>query len=186
MPKFNSISISGYHMQEAGANVRPRAGVHHRGRPRVRARGAQSKGLDVDAFAGRLSFFFAIGMNFYMEVAKLRAARLLWATPHAEALRAEEPAARSMLRTHCQTSGCEPHRPGPLQQRGPHHGGGDGGRRSAARSRLHTNAIRRGAWRCPTDASGAHRAEHAAHPPGGDRDSAGRSTRGAAPTSWSR
>src|SRR5258708_37437715 len=78
MPKFNSISISGYHMQEAGATaVQELAFTLADGLDYVRA--AQAKGLDVDAFAPRLSFFFCIGMNFFMEVAKLRAARLLWA-----------------------------------------------------------------------------------------------------------
>ncbi len=77
MPKFNSISISGYHMQEAGATlVQELAFTLADGREYVRA--ALAKGLNVDEFAGRLSFFFAIGMNFFMEAAKLRAARLLW------------------------------------------------------------------------------------------------------------
>jgi methylmalonyl-CoA mutase len=103
MPKFNSISISGYHMQEAGATCDLElAFTIADGLEYVRA--ALSKGLDIDAFAGRLSFFFAIGMSFYMEVAKLRAARLLWATlvkKHFAPQRAES----LMLRTHCQTSG---------------------------------------------------------------------------------
>jgi methylmalonyl-CoA mutase len=102
MPKFNSISISGYHMQEAGANaVLELAFTIADGIEYVRA--ALSKGLPIDAFAPRLSFFFAIGMNFYMEVAKLRAARLLWS----EALAPFGPkkTESSMLRTHCQTSG---------------------------------------------------------------------------------
>jgi methylmalonyl-CoA mutase len=103
MPKFNSISISGYHMQEAGATCDLElAFTIADGLEYVRA--ALSKGLDVDAFAGRLSFFFAIGMSFYMEVAKLRAARLLWATlmrKHFDPKRAQS----MMLRTHCQTSG---------------------------------------------------------------------------------
>lgn len=102
MPKFNSISISGYHMQEAGANlVQELAYTLADGREYVRA--AIRAGMDVDAFAGRLSFFFAIGMNFFMEAAKLRAARLLWHRIMAEF----EPknVGSSMLRTHCQTSG---------------------------------------------------------------------------------
>ncbi|CAM5529352.1 methylmalonyl-CoA mutase [Aquamicrobium terrae] len=102
MPKFNSISISGYHMQEAGATlVQELAFTLADGREYVRA--ALKKGLDVDAFAGRLSFFFAIGMNFFMEAAKLRAARLLWSRIMEEF----EPkkASSLMLRTHCQTSG---------------------------------------------------------------------------------
>jgi methylmalonyl-CoA mutase len=102
MPKFNSISISGYHMQEAGANaVIELAFTIADGLEYVRA--ALSKGLEIDAFAPRLSFFFAIGMNFYMEVAKLRAARVLWS--EFTALFAPKKAESSMLRTHCQTSG---------------------------------------------------------------------------------
>ncbi|GIW43522.1 MAG: methylmalonyl-CoA mutase [Candidatus Binatia bacterium] len=103
MPKFNSISISGYHMQEAGATCDLElAFTLADGLEYVRA--ALSKGLDIDDFAGRLSFFFAIGMNFYMEIAKLRAARLLWATLMK---RHFNPKKRTslMLRTHCQTSG---------------------------------------------------------------------------------
>jgi methylmalonyl-CoA mutase len=102
MPKFNSISISGYHMQEAGANlVQELAFTLADGREYVRV--AIARGMDVDAFAGRLSFFFAIGMNFFMEVAKLRAARLLWSRIMAEF--APKDPKSSMLRTHCQTSG---------------------------------------------------------------------------------
>ncbi len=101
MPKFNSISISGYHMQEAGATlVQELAYTLADGREYVRA--AIAKGMDVDAFAGRLSFFFAIGMNFFMEAAKLRAARLLWAKIMQEFGASER---SQMLRTHCQTSG---------------------------------------------------------------------------------
>ena len=102
MPKFNSISISGYHMQEAGATlVQELAFTLADGREYVRA--ALAKGLNVDDFAGRLSFFFAIGMNFFMEAAKLRAARLLWT----RIMQEFEPkkASSLMLRTHCQTSG---------------------------------------------------------------------------------
>jgi methylmalonyl-CoA mutase len=102
MPKFNSISISGYHMHEAGATaVQELAYTIADGAEYVRA--AMSKGLPVDSFAPRLSFFFGIGMNFFMEVAKLRASRILWSrvmngfgAKNAESL---------MLRTHCQTSG---------------------------------------------------------------------------------
>ena len=102
MPKFNSISISGYHMQEAGANlVQELAYTLADGREYVRA--AIARGMDVDAFAGRLSFFFAIGMNFFMEAAKLRAARLLWHRIMT-GFGAKKPASL-MLRTHCQTSG---------------------------------------------------------------------------------
>ena len=102
MPKFNSISISGYHMQEAGANqALELAFTLADGREYVKA--ALAKGLDVDDFAGRLSFFWAIGMNFYLEVAKMRAARLLW-WKIMTAFDAKNPKSL-MLRTHCQTSG---------------------------------------------------------------------------------
>ncbi|MEM8629688.1 MAG: methylmalonyl-CoA mutase [Pseudomonadota bacterium] len=102
MPKFNSISISGYHMQEAGANlVQELAFTLADGREYVRA--AVGRGMDVDAFAGRLSFFFAIGMNFFMEAAKLRAARFLWHRIMSE-FKPKRPQSL-MLRTHCQTSG---------------------------------------------------------------------------------
>ncbi|MGR3248915.1 MAG: methylmalonyl-CoA mutase [Paracoccus sp. (in: a-proteobacteria)] len=102
MPRFNSISISGYHMQEAGANlVQELAFTLADGREYVRA--AIAAGMDVDAFAGRLSFFFAIGMNFFMEIAKLRAARLLWHRIMSE-FQPQKPGSL-MLRTHCQTSG---------------------------------------------------------------------------------
>jgi methylmalonyl-CoA mutase len=103
MPKFNSISISGYHMQEAGATADLELaytladGIEY-------ARAGVNAGLDVDAFAPRLSFFWAIGMNFFMEIAKMRAARLLWAKLMAEEFSPKDP--RSLaLRTHCQTSG---------------------------------------------------------------------------------
>ncbi len=102
MPKFNSISISGYHIQEAGANqVLELAFTLADGKEYVKT--ALAKGLDVDGFAGRLSFFFAIGMNFYLEVAKLRAARLLWW----RIMKSFDPKNPKslMLRTHCQTSG---------------------------------------------------------------------------------
>jgi len=102
MPRFNSISISGYHMQEAGATaVQELAFTLADGLEYVRA--ALGRGLKVDAFAPRLSFFFAIGMNFFMEIAKLRAARLLWAELMAS-FKPRDPRS-SMLRTHCQTSG---------------------------------------------------------------------------------
>ncbi len=111
MPRFNSISISGYHMQEAGANlVQELAFTLADGREYVKT--AIARGMDVDAFAGRLSFFFAIGMNFFMEAAKLRAARLLWSRIMAE-FSPKKPQS-SMLRTHCQTSGVS------LQEQDPH------------------------------------------------------------------
>ena len=102
MPKFNSISISGYHMHEAGANlVQELAFTLADGKEYVKA--ALSKGMDIDAFAGRLSFFFAIGMNFFMEVAKLRAARILW-SKIMKVFNPKKPSS-SLLRVHCQTSG---------------------------------------------------------------------------------
>jgi methylmalonyl-CoA mutase len=103
MPKFNPISISGYHMQEAGATCLQELaytvadGIEY-------ARAAQKSGLDIDAFAPRLSFFFAIGMNFFMEIAKLRAARVLWAEYIDKLFKPKNPQSL-MLRTHCQTSG---------------------------------------------------------------------------------
>lgn len=103
MPRYNSVSISGYHMQEAGANgVLELAFTIADGLEYVKA--AQSAGLDVDDFAPRLSFFFGIGMNFLMEVAKLRAARTLWAELMETRFKPKNPKSR-MLRTHCQTSG---------------------------------------------------------------------------------
>ncbi len=102
MPRYNSISISGYHMQEAGAGAVLELGftladgIEYAG-------AAIARGLDVDAFAGRLSFFFGIGMDFYVEIAKLRAARLLW-SEIMTGLGAKNPKSK-MLRTHCQTSG---------------------------------------------------------------------------------
>ena len=102
MPRFNSISISGYHIQEAGATLDLElAYTLADGLEYVRA--ALAKGLDVDAFAGRLSFFFNIGQDFFMEIAKLRAARMLWAELMSE-FEPKDPRS-SMLRTHCQTSG---------------------------------------------------------------------------------
>jgi methylmalonyl-CoA mutase len=102
MPKFNAISISGYHMQEAGANqALELAFTLADGKEYVKT--ALAKGLDVDEFAGRLSFFWAIGMNFYLEIAKMRAARLLWSRIM-QGFGAKNPKSL-MLRTHCQTSG---------------------------------------------------------------------------------
>ena len=103
LPKFNSVSISGYHMLEAGATcTQELAYTLADGVEYVRA--AIKKGLDVDSFAPRLSFFFGIGMNFFMEVAKLRAARLLWAELIEKEFAPSNPQSL-MLRTHCQTSG---------------------------------------------------------------------------------
>ena len=102
MPKFNSMSISGYHMQEAGANqALELAFTLADGKEYVKA--AIARGLDVDEFGGRLSFFWAIGMNFYLEIAKMRAARLLWYRIMKEFGAKKDKSL--MLRTHCQTSG---------------------------------------------------------------------------------
>jgi methylmalonyl-CoA mutase len=103
MPRFNPISISGYHMQEAGATcVQELAFTLADGLEYARA--AVARGLPIDAFAPRLSFFFCIGMNFFMEVAKLRAARFLWAKLMQRTFAPKDPRSL-MLRTHCQTSG---------------------------------------------------------------------------------
>jgi methylmalonyl-CoA mutase len=144
MPKFNSISISGYHMQEAGANLVQELGFTLAdGREYVRT--AIARGMDVDAFAGRLSFFFAIGMNVFMEAAKLRAARLLWHRIMTE-FGAKKPGSL-MLRTHCQTSGVS------LQEQDPYNNvvrtayealaAVLGGTQS-----LHTNCASTRRWRC--------------------------------------
>src|SRR5207237_4071195 len=111
MPKFNSISISGYHMEEAGAtSVQELAFTLADGVEYVRA--ALSRDLKIDEFAPRLSFFFGIGMNFFMEIAKLRAARVLWAQLM-QRFAPKHPASLA-LRTHCQTSG------GSLTDQDPH------------------------------------------------------------------
>ncbi len=130
MPKFNSISISGYHMHEAGASAELElAFTLADGLEYVRS--ALAKGLDVDAFAGRLSFFFGIGMDLFMEAAKLRAARLLWAELMAQ-FEPKNPRS-SMLRTHCQTSGVSLTEQDPVQQHRSHHDRGDSPPYSAAR-----------------------------------------------------
>src|SRR5487761_1338273 len=143
MPKFNSISISGYHMEEAGAtSVQELAFTLADGLEYARA--ALSKGLKIDDFAPRLSFFFCIGMNFFMEIAKLRAARLLWATLVEEKFKPENPASLA-LRTHCQTSGVS------LTEQDPH------------------NNIIRTTIEALAPVLGAHRPQHPADPRRGDR-----------------
>jgi len=149
--RFNSISISGYHMQEAGGDVRPSSSLPIAdGLEYVRA--ALSRGLDIDEFAGRLSVLFAIGMNFFMEVAKLRAARLLWATRVQKHFAPKQPTSL-MLRTHCQTSGAESH------QQDPHNNivrtTIEARRPSSAARRACTPTLRRGDRAPPTDASAA-------------------------------
>ncbi|VDQ15351.1 unnamed protein product [Trichobilharzia regenti] len=104
MPKFNSISISGYHIQEAGANaVLEMAYTIADGIDYCRL-GVNHAGLNIDAFAPRLSFFWGIGMNFYMEIAKMRAARRVWAKLIKEKFQPKSPKSL-LLRAHCQTSG---------------------------------------------------------------------------------
>ena len=164
MPRFNSISISGYHMQEAGATLVQELGFTLAdGLDYVRA--ALSRGLAIDDFAPRLSFFFCIGMNFFMEVAKLRAARLLWAR-YMQGFGAENPRSL-MLRTHCQTSGVS------LAEQDPYNNvvrtayealaAVLGGTQS-----LHTNALDE-AVALPTDFFGPDRAQHPAYPAARDR-----------------
>ena len=165
MPKFNSISISGYHMQEAGATAVQELGFTLADGLEYVARTRSRAGSTSTTFAGRLSFFFAIGMNFFMEVAKLRAARLLWARIMNE-LGAKKPGSL-MLRTHCQTSGVS------LTEQDPYNNvvrtayealaAVLGGTQS-----LHTNSLRRGD-RAADRVLGAHRAQHAADPRRGDR-----------------
>ena len=177
MPKFNSISISGYHMQEAGANqALELAFTLADGMEYVKT--ALAKGLDVDDFAGRLSFFWAIGMNFYLEIAKMRAARLLWCRIM-KGFGAKNPKSL-MLRTHCQTSGWS------LTEQDPYNNvvrttveamaAVFGGTQS-----LHTNSFDE-AIALPTEFSVAHRAQHAADPAGRDAHHATWSTRGPAAT----
>ena len=162
MPKFNSISISGYHMQEAGATqALELAFTLADGKEYVKT--ALAKGLDVDEFAGRLSFFFGIGMNFYLEVAKLRAARLLW-WKIVKGFAPKKPKSM-MLRTHCQTSGWS------LTEQDPHNNvvrtaieamaAVFGGTQS-----LHTNSFDE-AIALPTDFS-SRIAQHPDHHPGRD------------------
>ena len=169
MPKFNSISISGYHMQEAGATQDLELaytladGVEY-------VRAGQKAGLDVDRFAPRLSFFWAIGMNFFMEVAKLRAARLIWA----QADEAVRPEGRALaLAAHAFADlGLVADRAGRLQQRRAHRDRGDGGDAGAHPVAAHQCA-RRGAG-AAVGFLRAHRAQHAAVPAAGKRHHAHR------------
>ena len=173
MPKFNSISISGYHMQEAGATlVQELAFTLADGLEYVRA--AKAKGLDIDAFAPRLSFFFCIGMNFFMEVAKLRAARFLWA----ELIKPFEPkkADSLSLRTHCQTSGVSLTEQDPYNNVDPHRLRGDGG--GAGRHAVAAHQLLRRGDRAADAGLLAHRAQHAAHPAARDRRHQGRRSAG--------
>jgi methylmalonyl-CoA mutase len=164
MPKFNSISISGYHMQEAGANlVQELAFTLADGREYVRA--ALAAAWTSTISPAPVSFFFAIGMNFFMEIAKLRAARLLWAD-HA-GVQAEEPEVSLMLRTHCQTSGVSLQEQDPYNNvvRTAYRGDGGGLRRHAVAAHQRARRSHRAADRI----LGPHRAQHPADPAGRDR-----------------
>ena len=165
MPRFNSISISGYHMQEAGRDAGAGAGLHPGGRARIRARRDWRGGMDVDAFAPRLSFFFAIGMNVFMEAAKLRAARLLWARIMDEfdaEGRAVQDAAHPLPDLGRQPAGA-----GPLQQRGADGLRGDGG--GAGRHAVAAHQCAGRGDRAADRLLGPHRAQHPADPAARDR-----------------
>ena len=176
MPKFNSISISGYHMQEAGATqVQELAFTIADGMEYVKY--GVASGLDIDKFAGRLSFFFAIGMNFFMEVAKLRAARVLWhrvMTQLGAQGRALEDAAHALPDV-----GRVADRAGPVQQRHPHDDRGDGGDARRHAEPPHQRA-RRGD-RAADRFLRPHRPQHAAGDPGRDGDDQGRRSARAVP-----
>ena len=163
MPKFNSISISGYHIQEAGANqALELAFTLADGREYVRL--ALARGMDVDAFAGRLSFFFGIGMNFYLEIAKLRAARLLWHRIM-QAFAPKNP--KSSDAAHALPDlGLVADRAGSVQQHRAHHDRGDGRglRRHAVAAH---QQLRRGGGAAHR-LLGAHRAQHAGAAAGGN------------------
>ena len=163
MPKFNSISISGYHIQEAGATqALELAFTLADGREYVRA--ALARGLDVDDFAGRLSFFFCLGMNFYLEIAKLRAARLLW-WQIMKTFQPEEPAVDDAAHARADL-GLVAHRAGPVQQHRAHDGRGDG--RGVRRHAVAAHEFVRRGERAADRLLRADRAQHAAHHPGGN------------------
>ena len=165
MPKFNSISISGYHMQEAGATADLELaytiadGIEY-------ARAGVAAGLDIDHFAPRLSFFWAIGMNFFMEVAKLRAARLLWAALMQKNF-APKDAALAVAAHPLPDLRLVADRAGPLQQHRAHHDRGDG-RDAGPHAVAAHQCLRRGAGAADRP-FGAHRPQHAAHPAEGIR-----------------
>ena len=181
MPKFNSISISGYHMQEAGATADLELaytladGIEY-------ARAGVAAGLDIDAFAPRLSFFWAIGMNYFMEIAKMRAARLLWAKLIKTSSTPKDDRSLS-LRTHCQTSGWSLTAQDVFNNVDAHlhrgHGGDAGPHAVAAHQRA-----RRG-HRAADRLLRPHRPQHAAAAAAGDRHHAASSIRGAAATTSS-
>ena len=166
MPRFNPISISGYHMLEAGATcVQELAFTLADGVEYVRA--ALASGLEVDRFAPRLSFFFGIGMDFFMEVAKLRAARLALGDPHGGEVRAEGPALAHAPHPLPDLGG-EPDEPRSVQQRRAHHHRGP--RRGARRHPVPAHQrLRRGA-RPAERVLRPHRPQHPAHPPARDRE----------------
>ena len=169
MPRFNSISISGYHMQEAGATADLELAFTIADGWEY-ARFATDRGLDIDAFARGSSFFFAIGMNFFMEVAKLRAARLLWDRVMAT-FDPQEPAVADAAHA-LPDERRVPHRAGPVQQRRPHHDRGDGG--GARRHPEPPHQLLRRGPRPAHRLLGPHRPQHPARHPGGDRHPQGR------------
>ena len=151
MPKFNSISISGYHMQEAGASLDLElAYTLADGIDYVRA--GVAAGMSVDAFAPRLSFFWNAGMNYFMEMAKQRAARLLWAKLMRDELRARRTPARSPLRAHTQTSGWSLAAQDVFNNVAAHHRRGAWRRSAGQTQSLHTNSLDE-AIALPTDFS---------------------------------
>jgi methylmalonyl-CoA mutase len=180
MPKFNPISISGYHMQEAGATADLElAYTLADGLDYVRA--GLAAGLPIDAFAPRLSFFFGIGMNFFTEVAKLRAARLLWSELITQKFAPRDPRS-STLRTHCQTSaGRSPRRTSSTTSRGRQSRRWP--QRRAARNRCTpTHSMKR--WRCRRISRPGSRATRSLCWRS-NRARPARSIRGAAPSTWS-
>jgi len=165
MPKFNCISISGYHMQEAGATADLELAYTLADGLEYLRTGVKA-GIDIDAFAPRLSFFWAVGKNFFMEIAKMRAARVLWSEMVAQ-FNPKNPKSLA-LRTHSQTSGWSLTRPGSVQQRRPHlpRGAGRGRRPDAVAA---YQLARRGDGAAHRFL-GPHRPEYPAVSPAGDRD----------------
>ena len=164
MPKFNSISISGYHMQEAGATADlEMAYTLADGLEYVRT--GLKAGIDIDAFAPRLSFFWAQGKNFFMEIAKMRAARALWAKLIAQ-FNPKNPKSMA-LRDPLADFGLVPDRAGPVQQCRPHLRRSDG--RRVRPDAIAAHQFARRSHRVADRFFGAHRPQHAAFPPGGNR-----------------
>ena len=181
LPQFNTISISGYHIQEAGADAALElAYTLADGKEYIRT--AIAAGLDIDKFAGRLSFFWGIGMNFYMEVAKLRAgASAVGAYRHR--IQSEKSALENVAHA-LPDFGLVAHRAGPLQQRRAHHDRSDG--RGIRRHAIAAHQCARRSHRIADRIFGAHRAQHAVDDSGRNRHSPMSSIRGAVRISWNR